>query len=542
MMTTMAVRMATPLVDHAHDDGGSKAISSIKTSTTAASSTASTNNNNKLDGVPTLDAKDIEINRLLGTGAFSAVFSFHLKRKVLQQLYETHEPQPLESATANSTNSKAAPQKEGSKKRGSFLSLLQRTIGSSNGGGGNNNNTKLQEDHSLRTKTKTSMEITGTELEEHHHNHNHSSNKTTMGPESSVAQQQELEHELASSLDPDQYEWLALKRLSHQSKHCPKQMVVAQRELYKEARTLASLATLAGDAHPHIVRFYGLSSDFLPPLDNNHNNSSLRQCSETAFIVLERLTESLDQRLQRWKREEKEANKVAMIQWKQLFSKKKKSKTSEEDKNCPTTTPDNQRLLLQTRRIQQVALGLSSALAFLHDEAHMVYRDLKPCNVGFAADGTVRLFDFSTARKLPTGKKKLPGFVGTPRYMAPENALGLEYGYSADVYSFGLVLWELLSLEKPYRESMTAKQVLDMQESGFAHSTECIASTTIQQLLWAKEEEKTTTTTTQEHQLHCGSCCWNRDPKSRPTMKRIHEILSQEVAQVLGDEQHSHPQ
>lgn len=76
--------------------------------------------------------------------------------------------------------------------------------------------------------------------------------------------------------------------------------------------------------------------------------------------------------------------------------------------------------------------------------------DLKPANVGFDARGTVRIFDLGLAREEHRYMGGRP--VGSPRYMAPEVAKCEPYGLSADVYSFGILLWEVCTLMKPYSE------------------------------------------------------------------------------------------
>jgi serine/threonine protein kinase len=78
---------------------------------------------------------------------------------------------------------------------------------------------------------------------------------------------------------------------------------------------------------------------------------------------------------------------------------------------------------------------------------------LKPNNIGFIGN-TVQLFDFGLSRELPSLDTTVPfamsGKVGTLRYMAPEVARHEHYNVSADIYSFGMVSYELLSLEKPF--------------------------------------------------------------------------------------------
>ena len=68
----------------------------------------------------------------------------------------------------------------------------------------------------------------------------------------------------------------------------------------------------------------------------------------------------------------------------------------------------------------------------------------------------IKIFDFGLAKELNSYKQNcdgtftLTGATGSPRYMAPEVALSRPYNLSADIYSFGTMLWEIMSLSKPY--------------------------------------------------------------------------------------------
>jgi len=93
---------------------------------------------------------------------------------------------------------------------------------------------------------------------------------------------------------------------------------------------------------------------------------------------------------------------------------------------------------------------------YLHKN-RIVYRDLKPENIGFDNRGVLKLFDFGAAYEFPQDldlnlEHPLPGGEGTPTYMAPEVAMKRPYNLMADVYSFGIILWQITELKVVYQK------------------------------------------------------------------------------------------
>jgi serine/threonine protein kinase len=89
------------------------------------------------------------------------------------------------------------------------------------------------------------------------------------------------------------------------------------------------------------------------------------------------------------------------------------------------------------------------ALQYLHRKK-ILHCDLKSQNILLNEDWTVKICDFGLARYKEKFQKDNHGKIGTPHWMAPEILRGEKYEESADVYSFGVIVWEMLTGEIPY--------------------------------------------------------------------------------------------
>eukprot|EP00597_Dinobryon_sp_UTEXLB2267_P003920 CAMPEP_0170074202 /NCGR_PEP_ID=MMETSP0019_2-20121128/11527_1 /TAXON_ID=98059 /ORGANISM="Dinobryon sp., Strain UTEXLB2267" /LENGTH=313 /DNA_ID=CAMNT_0010284311 /DNA_START=646 /DNA_END=1587 /DNA_ORIENTATION=- len=105
------------------------------------------------------------------------------------------------------------------------------------------------------------------------------------------------------------------------------------------------------------------------------------------------------------------------------------------------------------------ARDTASALQYLHRDCHedltIIHRDLKPDNIGFNSHGQLKLLDFGLAvcvRKSRTASEafRMTGCTGSLRYMAPEVGLEKPYNEKVDIYSFGVILWQLTSGVLPF--------------------------------------------------------------------------------------------
>lgn len=176
-----------------------------------------------------------------------------------------------------------------------------------------------------------------------------------------------------------------------------------QKFAYAASDLAVEAAFLSRLDHANIMSLRALPIGGLAALEEGGHDSF--------FLVLDRVSSTLDERIQEWKLEQR---------------------SNVEEK-------------------LDISLQLARALEYLHSR-RLVFRDLKPHNIGLI-DNKVVLFDFGLCRELPssdrTGLYFMSG-VGTRRYMAVEIINTSKYNCKADVYSWAMVVWEMLSLTRPF--------------------------------------------------------------------------------------------
>jgi len=109
------------------------------------------------------------------------------------------------------------------------------------------------------------------------------------------------------------------------------------------------------------------------------------------------------------------------------------------------------KLRMQPQTAFVITKQLSSALSFAHSKGY-IHRDIKPDNILFRHDGSVVLTDFGIAKAHDSSTQMTATgtVIGTPHYMSPEQAQGQELDHRADIYSIGVVLYEMLTGSVPF--------------------------------------------------------------------------------------------
>src|ERR671916_402394 len=105
---------------------------------------------------------------------------------------------------------------------------------------------------------------------------------------------------------------------------------------------------------------------------------------------------------------------------------------------------------LPPRTAAAVALQIAEALRVAHERG-VIHRDIKPHNILIAESGDVKVTDFGIARAASSSTMTRTGSIlGTAHYISPEQAMGEPVGPASDLYSLGVVLYEMLTGELPY--------------------------------------------------------------------------------------------
>jgi serine/threonine protein kinase len=278
-----------------------------------------------------------------------------------------------------------------------------------------------------------------------------------------------------ATLSRDPHAYYAVKCLREDITEQQETFETAAVDLALEAQILARLM------HPNIIHLHGSMGGCIS--ESFHQGPGF-------FLVLDLLVDTLDKRLLRWRK-----NKSAATG----FLHRSKQQEQHE--------------LLD--RIEHVALGVAEGLAYVHSRG-ILYRDLKPQNIGFDEHGVVRIFDFGLAREANAQgqTRHMTGAAGTPRYMSPECAKNDEScSFPSDVYSFSVLFWEILTLARPLDHIKSLPQfheeVVRRNVRPSLHKR-IIASSQLRTLLHTS---------------------WDENPENRPTFREVCDTIKSHLSQ-----------
>ncbi|KAL9185152.1 hypothetical protein ACHAXT_002929 [Thalassiosira profunda] len=232
--------------------------------------------------------------------------------------------------------------------------------------------------------------------------------------------------------------------------------------------------------HPHILKLRAVGQEDM--------------FSSSYFLVLDRLYDTLSDRIQRSWKQELDHLENSILVWNRSY-----------------------KLRHMWEERMRAMKDLAGALAHLH-ELNIIYRDIKGENIGFDAQGKVKLFDFGLSKEVheedecANGTYKLTPNTGSIRYMAPENGNKWPYNFMADSYSFGILLWEVVALETPFA-SYTPREIRDMV------------------MKWG--ERPKIREGWSERVVELMTSAWDSNFRKRPSMRAIEETLEKEINDSL---------
>jgi eukaryotic-like serine/threonine-protein kinase len=105
--------------------------------------------------------------------------------------------------------------------------------------------------------------------------------------------------------------------------------------------------------------------------------------------------------------------------------------------------------LMSFRRVLEVVVKIAEALDYAH-KANVIHRDIKPANVMLLKNGNIKVTDFGIAKAISSSRTKTGVILGTPNYMSPEQIMGQKIDARSDIFSLGVLFFQLITGELPF--------------------------------------------------------------------------------------------
>jgi serine/threonine protein kinase len=120
--------------------------------------------------------------------------------------------------------------------------------------------------------------------------------------------------------------------------------------------------------------------------------------------------------------------------------------------------------LMPAAEVARIVTAVAQALDYAHRNG-VVHRDIKPANIMILNNGDIKVADFGIARVMTSSKTQTGVILGTPSYMSPEQIAGQKVDGRSDLFSLVVVLYEMLSGEKPFQGDSIATLMYNITTS-----------------------------------------------------------------------------
>ncbi|KAM2522215.1 hypothetical protein PS1_029186 [Malus domestica] len=173
---------------------------------------------------------------------------------------------------------------------------------------------------------------------------------------------------------------------------------------------------------------------------------------------------------------------------------------------------------------REIAVGTARGLRYLHEEcsSQIIHCDIKPQNILLDDSFTARIADFGVAKLLKMDQTRTTTrFRGTKGYVAPEWFKSLPVTVKADVYSFGILLLEIICCRKHYEENMQDEEQMILADWAY----DCYEQKKLHLLIKNDDDEAKEDIKNMELFLMISFWCIQEEPSQRPTMRNVTLML-----------------